>query len=81
MVQPHRYPIPHLRAWRLAQIKSQEQLAKEAGIGAATIVRLEKPGEKANELTIYRLAKALKISPRKLLEEPPPEVLEEEGAA
>ncbi len=80
MVQPHRFPIPHLRAWRLAQLKTQGQLAKEAGIGENTIVRLEKPGERANELTIYRLAKALKISPKKLLEEPPPEVVEE-GAA
>ena len=80
MVQPHRFPIPYLRAWRLAQLKSQETLAKEAGIGAATIVRLEKPGEKANELTVYRIAKALNISPKKLLDEPPPEALEE-GAA
>lgn len=73
MSEPRRFPIPHLRAWRLYRRKNHAELAKAAGVGRSTIIRLEKPGEPANELTIYKIAGALDIGVQQLLNEEPPE--------
>jgi transcriptional regulator with XRE-family HTH domain len=62
--------LPHLRAWRMYALLSQKQLADRAGVGVATIIRLER-GEHANYLTVQRLANALGISARRLTDEPP----------
>ena len=62
--------LPHLRAWRMYALLSQKQLADKAGVGVATIIRLER-GEHANYLTVQRLANALGISARRLVDEPP----------
>ncbi len=62
--------LPHLRAWRVYALLSQKQLADRAGVGVATIIRLER-GEHANYLTVQRLANALGISARRLADEPP----------
>lgn len=64
--------IPNLKLWRLNALLSQEDLAAKAGVAETTIVRIEK-GEKANELTLWRLAKGLEITPEQLLHEKPAE--------
>lgn len=69
----HRSPIPNLRNWRLHRLLNQEELAEKAGLGRETIFRLERPEQLANELTIYKIARALDVSVRQLLEELPPE--------
>lgn len=67
-----RASIPHLRAWRIYRLKSQLQLAQAAQVGEQTVIRLEK-GNEANELTLYKLARALGITIHQLLNEAPPE--------
>jgi DNA-binding XRE family transcriptional regulator len=69
---PTRRALPHLKAWRVYRLLSQAKLAETAGVGEMTIVRLERRGE-ANEITIYKLAKALGITVQQILEEGPPE--------
>lgn len=64
--------IPYLRQWRLYRRMTHEELASAADLGRQTIIRLEKPGASANELTVYKLASALKIGTEKLLNEAPP---------
>lgn len=65
-----RMTIPYLRAWRLFRLMTHNQLAEKADVGRETIFRLER-GQRANELTIYKLAKALETTPEKLLNERP----------
>lgn len=72
-MEDKRKAIPFLRAWRLSRLMKQGELAAAAGLGEQTIFRLERPGERANELTIHKIAKALGISVQQLLNEPPPE--------
>lgn len=57
-----RSEIPYLRAWRLHRRMTHEELAKAAEVGRQTVIRLEKPGQRANELTIYKIAHGLGIS-------------------
>jgi DNA-binding XRE family transcriptional regulator len=64
--------LPRLRAARLRAFLTQEELAAEAGVHAATIVRLEKGSSPAELPTVRKLAAALGVEPR-LLTEPPPE--------
>jgi transcriptional regulator with XRE-family HTH domain len=63
-------PVPNLRLWRVHALLTQHQLAERAGVGTATIARLEM-GAGANLLTVQRLANALHITTRKLLNETP----------
>lgn len=76
----HRRALPHLKAWRVYRLLSQAKLAQAAGVGEMTVVRLERGGE-ANELTIYKLAKALDVPVQRLLEEGPPEQTTIDSAA
>ncbi len=71
--QQRRSEIPNLRAWRLHKLMNQEQLAEAAGVGRQTIFRLERPDERANELTIHKIAKGLGITVHQLMNEMPPE--------
>jgi transcriptional regulator with XRE-family HTH domain len=63
-------PVPNLRFWRVHALLTQQQLAEKAGVGIATVIRLE-GGEGANLLTVQRIANALNIPLRKLLNELP----------
>lgn len=62
------------------RLMSQAKLAQAAGVGEMTIVRLER-GNEANELTVYKLAKALETTVQQLLEEGPPEQTTIDSAA
>ena len=72
MPEEQRTQVSNLRAWRLYTLLKQVELAEKAGVGEQTVIRLEKGG-RATELTIHKLARALGISVRQLLEEQPPE--------
>jgi transcriptional regulator with XRE-family HTH domain len=65
-----RLTLPYLRAWRMQQVLSQRELAKRAGVTPGTVIRLER-GEKANYLTIHKLAKGLGIAVQQVLREDP----------
>lgn len=70
---PSRAELEHLRSWRAYRELSMEKLAEIAGITSAAISRLENGLARANPVTVFKLARALGISRRQLLEEEPPE--------
>jgi transcriptional regulator with XRE-family HTH domain len=57
-----------LKYERIAQTMTQEQLAKKAGISAAALVRIERNQADPHVSTIRKLADALGVEPRTLLE-------------
>ena len=61
----HGIPTPSLRYRRYTVALSQLDLAELAGVGRATVQRLEAGGT-AHGLTIERLASALEVTPRAL---------------
>ncbi|MFQ5875159.1 MAG: helix-turn-helix domain-containing protein [Dehalococcoidia bacterium] len=64
-----------LRAIRESQFLTQRELAAKAGLGIATIVRVEKGQQAPTFRTIKRLAAALGVEPAELVqraEEPLP---------
>ena len=60
-----------LREWRQRRLLSQEELAKKAGIGVTTVVRIE-GGQGARLSTLRKLAEALDITADQLLGEDDP---------
>jgi transcriptional regulator with XRE-family HTH domain len=74
-----RIAVPHLRAWRLKRLYSQDELADMSGVSKSTIVRLES-GSSAILSTIGRLAKALDVSREELAYEEPERRLERKRA-
>ena len=58
-----------LKEIRESQFLTQRELAAKAGVGIATIVRLEKGQQTPTFRTIKRLAAALGISPSELVEQ------------
>ena len=61
--------LPSLKAWREYRALTQRELASKAGVGSATIARLE-TGSATYATTIRKLARALKVKPEDLLDEP-----------
>ena len=59
-----------LREIRESQFLTQRELAAKAGVGIATIVRVEKGLQSPTFKTIKLLAEALEISPAELVELP-----------
>jgi transcriptional regulator with XRE-family HTH domain len=57
--------LPHLRAWRLHALLTQDELAEASGVGKATVVRAE-GSNPVNALTAARIAKALGITLKQL---------------
>lgn len=60
--------LPGLKAAREGKLMTQEDLAGATKINRVTISRLETGYEKARFSTIKRLAKALKVEPRLLID-------------
>jgi transcriptional regulator with XRE-family HTH domain len=58
-----------LKRERYAQTMTQEQLAKKAGISAAALVRIENNQADPHVSTIRKLADALGVEPRYLIED------------
>ncbi|MDN4185460.1 MAG: helix-turn-helix transcriptional regulator [Dehalococcoides mccartyi] len=55
-----------LREHRLDKFWSQAELAKQAGIGADTVNRLENGKQNPSFITIRKLAKALEVKPEEI---------------
>lgn len=66
-----RYHLPYLRAWREHRELSQAQLAERAGIGRATIARLEASKTEANGVTVTKLSRGLDLARDDLLHTSP----------
>lgn len=64
-----RVDLRNLRAWRLAKLISQEDLAARAGVAKTTIMRLEHQEKRqfANLVTVRKLAAGLDLSPEQLV--------------
>jgi len=69
-----------LRSWRQRRALSQRDLAGLAGVGLATIVRIEH-GQPARPSTTRRLAQALGVTPETLILGPDDRSREGERAA
>ena len=57
-----------LREWRQRRLLTQEDLAKRAGVGVQTIIRIE-GGQGARISTLRKLAEALDVTADQLLGE------------
>jgi transcriptional regulator with XRE-family HTH domain len=61
-------PAPHrMRKLRQSQLKSQQQVAAEAGIDLYTYQRAE-AGDRVSQRTVQKIAQALRVEPEELLE-------------
>ncbi len=58
-----------LRAARTRRLMTQQELAREAGVGVTTIVRIERNQVEPQFRNIRKLAKALDIAPTELIGE------------
>jgi transcriptional regulator with XRE-family HTH domain len=74
MIAPilNRFPLTHLRQWRLSRFWTQAELALRSGVSEPTIVRLERGHHAANMTTIRKLAQAFGIAPTELAWGPAP---------
>jgi transcriptional regulator with XRE-family HTH domain len=70
--------LPYLRAWRERRHFSQHELATLADVGIATMKRVESGHSRATWDTVTRLARALKVSPKRLMQAPPETTAQEE---
>lgn len=61
------YPLPGLRAARLAQDVSQSELARRSGVAQPSISHLEWEDNAAQKATLMKLASALGVDPRDML--------------
>lgn len=59
----------NLKRERTLNALTQEQLAKRAGVQTATVARIERDEREPHMTTIRKLAEALGIEPRDLLED------------
>jgi len=62
--------MPHLKAWRRRALLKQEELAEQAGVARATVVRGERGGTLSLD-NIRKIAAALGITPEQLADGPP----------
>jgi transcriptional regulator with XRE-family HTH domain len=67
-----RVPLPHLRAWRLARLLSQDEVADMTGIAKSTLSKLENGQSAANLVTVGKLAKAFGLTRQQLAYTEPP---------
>ena len=70
---PSRVALPYLSLWRAWRGWNGVELAREAGISRMTVFNLESGRATANLVTVYKLARALGITRKQLIEEEPPE--------
>jgi DNA-binding XRE family transcriptional regulator len=66
--------LPYLHDWRVYRLMTTDELALATGLGKTTIFRLERDGQRANEITAFKLARALQVSVKQLQEEEPQDI-------
>jgi transcriptional regulator with XRE-family HTH domain len=71
--QANRIAVDRLSLWRAWKHWGQGELAQKADLSRTTVSMLENGLARANPVTVYKLAQALGISRKQLLEEDPPE--------
>lgn len=71
--QSARVALLHLRSWRAHRMLTLVQLGEAAGLSKMALQRLETGQAQANPLTVVKLARALGITKKQLIEEEPPE--------
>ncbi len=64
-------PLPHLKAWRMARLMGQADLARRTGLAKSTLARAERGDEVVSFANIHKIAEALAISADELLAQPP----------
>lgn len=64
-------PLPYLKAWRMAKLMGQSELAKAAGVTKGTMARAERGDEVVSFANIRKIADALGISTDDLLNKDP----------
>jgi ribosome-binding protein aMBF1 (putative translation factor) len=69
----HLQAVAYLKAWRTARGWSIRQLATLSGVPHPAIVQMEHGQRKASAGSVDKLARALRISKKRLLNEAPPE--------
>ena len=74
---PARVDLEHLRSWRAYRGLSMDGLAALADLTRTAIANLESGNAKANPVTVFKLARALRITRKQLIEEEPPEETQE----
>lgn len=62
--------LPYLRAWRAHRQRQQGDVAKQAGVSKATMIRAE-AGKPVSVITAVRLARELGLSVKQLQESDP----------
>jgi transcriptional regulator with XRE-family HTH domain len=62
--------VPGLRYWRTRRVMTQKELADAVDVAVSTVARLEAGGD-ARLVTVRKLARALKVDPAELLDQPP----------
>lgn len=62
--------VPHLKAWRLARLMTQNELAAKSGVSRGTVINAEN-GAVINTSNVKKLAAALGIGAQRLLNEEP----------
>ncbi len=66
------HPTLGLRDIRLAKAWTQQELAERSGVSSRTLICLEHGQRLARPSTLRRLAKALGVSTKRLMQEPRP---------
>jgi DNA-binding XRE family transcriptional regulator len=71
------FPLPALRYWREERGYSIRELSRKADVTHDSIWRLEKQKRRAEPKTRRKLAKALRVRPKDLTNDPPAEEVDE----
>jgi DNA-binding XRE family transcriptional regulator len=71
MTRDTRQTVPYLRDWRVHRLLSVSELARTAKVSRVTIINLENDKSAANLTTVGKLASALQVTRRQLVDAPP----------
>jgi DNA-binding XRE family transcriptional regulator len=74
-----RVELPHLREWRAYRLLTVRELAHASGVAYPTINVLENGKRAANLTTVGKLAAALGVTRRQLVDDAPPSSDSHEG--
>lgn len=70
-----REDLVHLRTWRAYRSMTLKELAEASGVSLMGVQRLESGHARANPVTVTKLARALGITRKQLIEQEPDETI------